>query len=1419
MKSKFTFSFFFKIVVAISALILGSYQNSYSQFWIQKAGGVTIDEAYDISTAGLSESYTVGYFTGNATFGSVPLTSSGSTDMFITKHDAQGNLLWAVKAGGSGSDRGLSIKTDNQGNSYVTGYFNGSATFGSTTITSAGLQDIFVAKYNGLGVFQWVTQAGGTGSDIGFGVSFNSSNEVFITGSFKGTAIFGSTTLTATNTTSDVFIAKLNSNGVFQWAHSGTGNYTNKGVDINCDSLGNVYVTGMFSDTITFGSTHPNQAQNVIFVIKYNNSGSELWFRIVGGGITNAVHSIAVDNVGLCWITGDFTGSLTFYGTPNVTLTNPYPNKIFVAKYSSSGTIIWTHADGSDNAITSRSINLNNTGSCWITGFFSCKFSEYADAYGQGTFNAVGGSDVFATKLHSSGNWAYSRSMGGRGEDKAFGIAVSSGNQIHLAGSFNNNLYVRTSTNFFTANLALWNDVSCTGNTPYCQDFEYGQYHSVPSSGNLDAFMGKCIDKNREPFDFYKRSGIVSDCAKPQTDVCINANCPDTVTACGAAILSPVSQYCSNIGPESTYSWSPGTVPIAGSPNVTVSTSGTYFVTQTSVDGCYTSVDSIYANILVSSDTVTISDDHGFNTNSSPTTPIDACSPDTVVVWGSGFNTSNSYWWTGDNLPQGGLFDSTFSTSSNGFYVFHWISDVGCEDSLEVLVTFHDVLDPFPLKLFMEDSASICEGENFIAQLYDSINNPSITANCIVIPNVSIIATWTITPITSQNSSCGTFGFFFPDTSGWYQISVEFIRINFCYADTIVLSDSIYINVNPSPVVPTYSITITGGPNLCPGDTLALEASGAPNYTWVGPNVNGVTDSIIYVYTPGNYLVGSIVYDTNSFGCVSSFDTITSVTIVLKAQPIVTSASAVICPGDSVQLTSNALIGNNWEGPNGPISNTSSIIYVSDPGLYYTIVNDADSCGLVSNSILLTQYTTPQLVATGDTILCDGDSTTITVQTDTSAIIDWQPPLSGSNLTQVIYTAGTYTVKITSCGIETFASITIHPASALASITPSGILCEDSTIILSATPNMASYLWMPGGQTTPTITANSSGIFTVQVVDSNGCTDVSDTLILDQIFVNATITSTAQGFCWGDSLSLMGNPGMVTYQWVPTGETTQNIVTSNPGTFTLIVTDTNGCTGVSDDAVIVVPDSVASINLLGSDYFCEGDSVVLDAESPIISSYNWFPGNEQTPSITVTQTGTYAVATLDTFGCNAYSDTVNITVDKNTLLIPNVSNDTAICSGTSIVLNASVDSGNLVWYNPLDSLPVFTGSHYQVFVINDTRFYVRSETEVCVSEPNSVLIETFNCEGVIVPNVFTPNGDGVNDYFQIQVFGASYFKVEIFNRWGTLIYTLDHPNQRWDGTMYESGETLPDGTYYYVLTYGKYDGTDASQKGYVSLMR
>jgi hypothetical protein len=185
---------------------------------------------------------------------------------------------------------------DGSGNSYVTGIFNGSSTFGQgeanqTTLTSAGLEDIFVAKHNANGELQWVTRAGGVGSDGGLGIGVDGFGNSYVTGWFNGithpgSAIYGQGEANETTLISagdrDLFLAKYNSNGLLQWVkQAGAGGAsTDQGMGIAVDPLGTIYMSGFFGDHVAtasaiFGPGEPNQTTltsvggSDIFVAKF----------------------------------------------------------------------------------------------------------------------------------------------------------------------------------------------------------------------------------------------------------------------------------------------------------------------------------------------------------------------------------------------------------------------------------------------------------------------------------------------------------------------------------------------------------------------------------------------------------------------------------------------------------------------------------------------------------------------------------------------------------------------------------------------------------------------------------------------------------------------------------------------------------------------------------------------------------------------------------------------------------------------------------------------------------------------------------------------------------------------------------------------------------------------------------------------
>ncbi len=180
------------------------------------------------------------------------------------------NLQWAKQAGGTGTslDGGTSIAVDGAGNSYVTGFFDGTATFGAgeaneTAPPSAGATDIFVAKYDPNDALIWAKWAGGADFDRGAGIAGDGSGDNYVTGYFTGAATFGAGESNEVKLTSqeniDIFVAKYDSSGTLVWARRAGGTSIDDSEGIAVDNSGNSYVTGGFAHSATFGLGEGNQ--------------------------------------------------------------------------------------------------------------------------------------------------------------------------------------------------------------------------------------------------------------------------------------------------------------------------------------------------------------------------------------------------------------------------------------------------------------------------------------------------------------------------------------------------------------------------------------------------------------------------------------------------------------------------------------------------------------------------------------------------------------------------------------------------------------------------------------------------------------------------------------------------------------------------------------------------------------------------------------------------------------------------------------------------------------------------------------------------------------------------------------------------------------------------------------------------------
>jgi hypothetical protein len=390
----------------VSDVFLTKYDPSGNILWATVGGGPLLDQGYDIATDANGNSYVVGAIQTNglyptAQFGNFILTGHGDYDWLVVKYDTLGNVVWAKNYGSTAGDIAYGVTLDPAGNLYVTGYFSSTMTVEGVTVTSKGLFDVFLAKFDPNGVLLWLKTAGGTGADIGHGVVTDSLGNVGIVGEFQNTATFGSHSIRAAGL-GDAFIAKYDANGNNLWVHGG-GSTTSFAVDpgkaIGADATNNFYITGDYTGTATFdGLSVPNTGTNGtdIFIAKYNSAGAIQWLHHAGGPASDKGYSIGVDLAGSSWVSGfAVSGPGVVFDT--ITLPPLGNEYIFLAKYDPAGVVQYVkqYAAG-----TGQDIHVLNNGTLYLNGGaskgsghefddvslvyvdrggFICQFSEGAD--------------------------------------------------------------------------------------------------------------------------------------------------------------------------------------------------------------------------------------------------------------------------------------------------------------------------------------------------------------------------------------------------------------------------------------------------------------------------------------------------------------------------------------------------------------------------------------------------------------------------------------------------------------------------------------------------------------------------------------------------------------------------------------------------------------------------------------------------------------------------------------------------------------------------------------------------------------------------------------------------------------------------------------------------------------------------------
>jgi hypothetical protein len=731
--------------------------------------------------------------------------------------------------------------------------------------------------------------------------------------------------------------------------------------------------------------------------------------------------------------------------------------------------------------------------------------------------------------------------------------------------------------------------------------------------------------------------------ASTPTVVTVNAlPAAPTITAGGPTTFCAGGSVTLTSSAGNSYLWSNG----ATTASINVTTSGSYTVQVTNPSGCQSTA---------SAPTVV-------TVNALPATPtITAGGPTTFCAGGSVTLTSsagNSYLWST------GATTASINVTTSGSYTVQITDANGCQStaSTPTVVTVNAL--PAVPTITAGGPTTFCNGNS--VTLTSSSGNSYLWSNGATTASINVI------------------------TSGSY--TVQITDANGCQSTA---STPTVVTVNPGPPAPT--ITAGGATTFCAGGSVTLTSSAGNSYLWS----IGATTASINVTTSGSYTVQI----TDAAGCQSTASTPTVVTVNPgpPAPTITAGGATTFCAGGSVTLTSSA--GNSYLWSTGA---TTASINITTSGSYSVQVTNADGClSAASTPTVVTVNAlpgVPTITAGGPTTFCAGGSVTLTSSAENSYL--WS---NGATTASINVTApGSYTVQVTNAaGCQSTAStptaITVNPAPAAPTITASGAttFCAGGSVTLTSSAGN-SYLWSTGA-TTASINVTTSGSYTVQITDANGCQSTASTPTV--VTVNAlpaapTITpGGSASICAGGSVTLTSSSG-TSYMW-STGETSASINVTSSGSYTVQITDANGCTSpVSSPTTVTVNPLPASptITAGGATTFCAGGSVTLTSSAG--NSYLWSTG-ETTASINATTSGNYTLQVTDATGCQSPASSP-VTITVNALpATPTITagSSTTFCSGGSVILTSSTGNSYL-WSTgeTTQSITVSTSGSYTVQV-------------------------------------------------------------------------------------------------------------------------
>lgn len=661
------------------------------------------------------------------------------------------------------------------------------------------------------------------------------------------------------------------------------------------------------------------------------------------------------------------------------------------------------------------------------------------------------------------------------------------------------------------------------------------------------------------------------------------------------------------------------------------------------------------------------------------------------------------------------------------------------------------------------------------------------------------------------------------DTAGEYILTVQ-------DTNTCINHDTLTLSVDTLPMV-----NLTSDTTFCVNDSILLTSNSDTNYSHIWNGVDlGIQDTL--------WIKNAQTYNLTLVDKNTTCKSLDSVIIMHDTLPVINlGVDSGFCEGDTITLfAGNGYYSYNWSTTPLRSGDTNSTIKVYTAGNYSVNVVDSNFCKS-SDSRIIAKYLLPLPNLGADKEFCAG--TPVNEILDPGAgysFYKWGHGPQGDSTAArkvIVNLEGVYSVVVTdSNGCQNADTMSIN-ASFLPTIDlgPDTAFCTGDrfNLLVDAGPGFVKYEWFEAktGVEVPLSTTgqillvkDTTSTVVCQITDVKGCLN-KDTLNVTinpvpvVIFAPSSYCEAAKRI-YSEIVDAGG--GYTNYAW-STGESTQQIKIIEAGEYIVTVTNNNNCNGIGTKSVVEIPQP--NIDWTSDSVICEGQPIVLNAQKPGYDYYWWMevledgsldtlnpflppvlpdtvPVNRDTTIATfqIDSAGTYKVFTRYYQGpfCE---DSAFATIREDIypkISFDVVSPDTTLCMGETLRLDPNFigSSSKVIVYDWQD------GSDGEVYDVTETGLYSLSLRNDCGADISEVYVNFDDCSNIFIPNTFTPNGDGDNDLWSIVSLQRFLeYEMQVYDRYGHVVWESSDPEVLWDGTHMQSGEDLPIGKYIYRVSY------------------